>query len=69
MKYVNPIEILQLQNYSVFEIDSLMIRKAKRKLFADIELSDNGHYEYKGGFLTKSDCEIAIDECGLIYSC
>jgi len=38
MNFINPIEILELQTYLVSEIDSSMIKKAKRKLFADIDL-------------------------------
>jgi len=62
MNFINPIEILELQDYSVREIDSSAIKKAKRKLFADIDLSDGGLFEYKGISLTKTDCETAIDK-------
>jgi len=61
MTFINPIEILELQNYTNAEIDISMIKKAKRKLFADIDLSDNGLFEYKDISLTKTDCETAID--------
>jgi len=62
MVYINPIEILELKDKEVNEIDSSIIKKAKRRLFADIDLSDSGFYEYNGQKLTKSDCERAIDE-------
>lgn len=62
MVYVNPIEILELGDKNVQEIDSSLIKKAKRRLFADIDLSDSGYYEYNGQNLTKSDCERAIEE-------
>lgn len=62
MQFVNPIEILELQYADASSIDSTIIKKAKRKLFADIELSDDGHYMYKGNSLTKSDCEKSIQE-------
>jgi hypothetical protein len=39
-----------------------LIKKQKRKLFADIDLSDNGLFDYKGIELTKADCEKAIEE-------
>ncbi|WP_258540415.1 hypothetical protein [Parvicella tangerina] len=39
-----------------------MIKKAKRRLFADIDLSDSGLLDYNGQKLTKSDCERAIEE-------
>ena len=62
MIYINPIEILELKDKEVSEIDSSIIKKSKRRLFADIDLSDSGFYEYNGQKLTKSDCERAIDE-------
>ena len=62
MIFINPIEILELEGYSVGEIDSLLIKKAKRKLFADIELSDDNTFSYKGIPLTKTDCESAIEK-------
>ena len=62
MVYINPIEILELKDKEVYEIDSSIIKKSKRRLFADIDLSDSGLYEYNGQKLTKSDCERAIDE-------
>jgi hypothetical protein len=62
MIYINPIEILELQDEEVNTLDSNLIKKAKRRLFADIELSDHGHLDYKGIKLTKSDCEAAIDQ-------
>ena len=62
MSYINPIEILELQAVETSNIDNSVIKKAKRKLFADIELSDDGHFDYWGYQLTKSDCERAIDE-------
>lgn len=63
MQYINPIEILQLSNVSeCSQIDNETIKKAKRKLFADIDLSDDGHYIYYGLQLSKGDCEKAIYE-------
>ncbi|WP_035671304.1 hypothetical protein [Flavobacterium sp. 83] len=63
MQYINPIEILGLSNArDATSIDNEIVKKAKRKLFADIDLSDNGHFEYCGLELTKGDCEKAIDE-------
>lgn len=61
--YVNPIEILGLSNATdTTSIDNEIVKKAKRKLFADIDLSDNGVLEYYGLHLTKGNCEKAIDE-------
>jgi hypothetical protein len=61
MIFINPIETLELQDYLAQEIGSSLIKKAKRKLFADIDLSDDGLFDYKGVSLTKTDCEAAID--------
>jgi hypothetical protein len=60
--YINPIELLELQNYTAQEIDSSLIKKTKRKLFADIDLSDDGLFDYKGVSLTKTDCEATIED-------
>ena len=62
MTFINPIEILELQDADNGSIDNLVIKKAKRKLFADIELSDDGQLNYKGLSLQKADCEKVIDE-------
>ncbi|MBK9045709.1 MAG: hypothetical protein IPL74_03055 [Bacteroidetes bacterium] len=62
MNFINPIEILELTNTDIAVIDNSIVKKAKRKLFADIDLSDNGHLDYKGLSLTKTDCEKVIDE-------
>ncbi len=63
MQFINPIEILRLTTVAdSSQIDSDTIKKAKRRLFADIDLSDDGHYDYYGLQLSKGDCEKAIDE-------
>lgn len=63
MQYINPIEILRLSYIIEIEnIDNEIIKKAKRKLFADIDLSDDGYFEYYGLKLTIGDCEKAIDD-------
>jgi hypothetical protein len=63
MNYINPIEILRLQAVETSSIDNSVIKKAKKKLFADIELSDSGYLDYyKEHQLTRSDCERVIDE-------
>lgn len=61
MTFINPIEILGLNTADINSIDSAAIKKAKRKLFADIDLSEDGQFNYKGLKLTKSVCEKAID--------
>jgi hypothetical protein len=60
--YINPIEILGLSNISdAGSLNDEIIKKAKRKLFAEIDLSDDGVFDYYGMQLTKGDCERAID--------
>lgn len=61
--FINPVEILGLSNATrAASIDSETIKKAKRRLFADIDLSDNGLYDYYGMQITKGSCEKSIDE-------
>ncbi|MDP4265119.1 MAG: hypothetical protein Q8941_21505 [Bacteroidota bacterium] len=63
MNFINPIEILHLQNAAYAgSIDTDIIKREKRKLFTEIELSDNGFYHYNGVDITKSDCERVINE-------
>lgn len=62
MIYINPIEILELKDTEVQDIDTKVIKKAKRRLFAEIDLSENGHLVYHGQSLTRSDCERVIEE-------
>jgi len=62
MNFINPLEILDLKNAEINSVDNIAIKKAKRKLFADIDLSEDGQLNYKGLKLTKSICERAIDE-------
>lgn len=67
MQFINPLEILGLSNFEVASaIDNDSIKKAKRKLFADIELSANESLDYHGLNLSKSECEKAIDQLGNI---
>lgn len=64
--YINPIELLGLSNVeSPSSIDNETVKKEKRKLFADIDLSDDGFLDYHGLKLTKGNCEKAVDELNL----
>lgn len=62
MLFINPIEILELQQTSIATIDDNVIKKGKKKVYAEIDLSDDGHLEYKGQKISKSDCGKAIDD-------
>jgi hypothetical protein len=60
--YINPIELLSLETATNSGFDNLVIRKAKKHLLADIELSENQTITHNGIELTKSDCIKAIDD-------
>jgi len=60
--YINPIELLSLETTTNGGFDNLAIRKAKKHLLADIELSENQTITHNGIELTKSDCIKAIDD-------
>lgn len=63
MQYINPIELLQLSNLEdLSQFDSNTLKKAKRRLYAEIDLSDDGHLDYYGLKLSKGDCERVIEE-------
>lgn len=57
--YINPIGLLNLDTYI---LSGVAIRKAKKSLLAEIELSEKGTIIYNGNELTKSDCIRAIDD-------
>jgi len=62
MNFINPIEVLELTDTDITAIDGTTIKKAKKRVLADIELSDSGHYTYSNGEYTKSDIESVVDK-------
>lgn len=62
MQYINPFELLNLTADNLATVDSVAVSKAKRKLLAEIELSDNNSIRHNGYELTKADCLRAIDD-------
>lgn len=62
MNFINPIEILDLQKDDISDIDNIIIKKAKRKVLAEIELSDDAHLSYKGHKINRSEIDKAINE-------
>lgn len=62
MIFTNPIEILNLAAYEISDIDSSLIKKAKRRIFAEIELSDDGLLHKNGNSFTRSDLDLAINQ-------
>jgi hypothetical protein len=62
MEFINPIELLNLQEVPVQEIDSSTIKKAKRKVLAEIDFSEIGFITYKGIQINKSNLDWASNE-------
>lgn len=57
MRFINPIELLGLADKDVSSIDSAAIKKAKRVVLAEIDLSDEQHFDYHNSTITKTDVE------------
>ena len=62
MSFINPVELLGLQQLELSSIDNVVIKKAKRRIQADIDLSEDNLFRFNGYKLTKSETERAIDE-------
>jgi len=62
MHYINPFELLEIKSDNLSEINSSIIRRAKKNLLAEIELSGTITISRNGSEITKSDCIRAIDE-------
>lgn len=61
-QFINPVEILYLTATDLAAIDDTLLKRAKRAVLAEIELSDDGLFDYYGQQLTRADCQRAIDE-------
>ena len=62
MQYINPFSLLNIKSDNLADVNNAIINRAKRKLLAEIELSDDNTTDYYGYELTKSDCIRVIDE-------
>lgn len=62
MNFINTIEILSLQNIDYSDLNSSIIKKAKRKILAEIELSDEGFIYYYGHKINESDLDKITNE-------
>ena len=62
MSYINPFELLNLSPINLSEVDGITINKAKRKLLAEIELSENEAILFKKQEVSKSNCIALIDD-------
>ena len=58
LTYVNPVELLNLAGLPANSLDAATIKKARRRLLADLELGDET-LDYKGQRLDRSACERA----------
>lgn len=62
MHFINPVEILNLAATDLTTIDDTVIKRSKKTVLAEIDLSDDGFFSYHGLQLTRADCERVIDE-------
>ena len=62
MKYINPYKLLGIAVADFPGTNTATINKAKRKLLAEIELSDTASTVYSDIELSKGDCLKVIDE-------
>ncbi len=61
MLFINPIELLELQAKPLENLDDETFKRARKRLLAEIDLSDEGLYQHKGRTITKSNCQQAIE--------
>ena len=61
MNFINPVDILDLKSTDPTSIDSGLVKKAKKRLQADIELSDSDFFDYKGIKVTKTDIDWVVN--------
>jgi hypothetical protein len=57
LNYINPIELLDLKHLEINQIDGGTIKKAKKRIFADFDLSDDGDIKYYNRKITRAECE------------
>lgn len=62
MHYINPYELLEITPENLSDVDSATIKRAKKKLLAEIELSETDTIIHQDIELNKSDCIRAIDD-------
>lgn len=62
MHYINPYDLLEITAENLSDVDGATINKAKKKLLAELELSDTNTIFHTGAELNKGDCLRAIDD-------
>jgi len=60
-QFINPVDILDLAATELTAIDDTTIKRARKATLAEIDLSDDGMFDYKGHQLTRTDCERVIE--------
>lgn len=62
MEFINPIEVLNLSKIPVAKIDSSVLRKAKKSILAEIELSEDGYILLENLKISKFQIEKAAED-------
>jgi len=62
MHYINPYELLEITSENLSDVNSATIKRARKKLLAEIELGDTDTIIHQDIELNKSDCIRAIDD-------
>ncbi|HTI60108.1 hypothetical protein [Mucilaginibacter sp.] len=62
MTFVNPIQVLGLEDYELSEITPAVIKKSKKVIYAEIELSDDGIFDNLGTKVSKSEVERVVND-------
>ncbi len=62
MRYLNPLDLFKIPLKSISELDSITIKKSKKRILAEIELSDDNSINIKNQKFNKSDILKSFDE-------
>lgn len=62
MTFINPLELLSLENMSISSLNNEIIKRNKKLVLAEIEFSDDKIIEYYGRKISKPEVERAFAE-------
>lgn len=62
MQYVNPLDLLKVATIEIEKIESEFLKREKKRLAHEIELSDIPFFKFNGSELNKSDVMNLLDE-------
>ncbi len=62
MKYINPLVLLGLSSSEVDSLDPISIKKLRRRLYAEIELADDGAFHQNGATYSRWECDKALED-------